>query len=133
MANLFLTSNNVRAIVRACDLSPGFAARTIEAGRRESDYFYKGAPRMQNKLDTTRKTNLRWGVVLTALYRISRAATLEELIKITELEEQEVTTYLEFLRGQGWAARLADGPEWVCTPAARTVMESMDRSKALEQ
>lgn len=84
---------------------------------------------MQNNLYATRKTNLRWGVVLMALYRISKAATLEELIKLTELEEQEVTTYLEFLRGQGWAARLADGPEWVCTPAARTVLESMDRER----
>lgn len=84
---------------------------------------------------TQARTNIgnRWGVVLKTLYSAARYLSIEDLAKLSSQDEGAVKTALEFLRGQGWADQLADGPEWVCTPAARAVMDSLSKSKVFEQ
>jgi hypothetical protein len=77
----------------------------------------------------------RWGAVLIALYRATRILSLQELVASSQQDEETVAKALAFLRGQGWADQLVDGPEWVCTPSARVILDSLEQrgSKVLPQ
>ena len=75
----------------------------------------------------------RWGVVLTALYRVNRFSSPEDLVQLSGQDLETVKTALQFLLQQGWIEKLADDDKYACVAQARAVMQSMERSKALEQ
>ena len=86
---------------------------------------------MQNLPNITPGAGRRWGAVLSALYRASKPSGIPELVQVSGQDEAEVQKALVFLQGQGWADQLADGPEWVCTPLAAAVMQSLEKRLAL--
>lgn len=73
-----------------------------------------------------------WGSVLMALYRAQKFVNVDDLVQLSGQDLAAVQRALDFLLKQGWADQLADGPQWVCTPAARAVMQSLERSKVLQ-